>query len=217
VGNSCGLPIGNRRLARSLPLARPFGPCLLSSGNPFRRFPSGSSQQGENLRYGNWTARWVHGKPTFASRMHWDHEPRREKGPLSPTLSPSEGARERHRQRALQFGRFMESPVSLSRMHWDHEPGAPESLEIKSPFQFGGGQGTARPTRFRGCASLGISHWSFSIDHLKIFLLKCRNRRSWHVINVKPREFRGEKTNIETNYEIRTTCFSATGTVRTPR
>ncbi|SPE52251.1 hypothetical protein SBV1_1480041 [Verrucomicrobia bacterium] len=44
------------------------------------------------------------GSPVSLSRMHWDHEPRREKGPLSPTLSPSEGARERHRQRALQLG-----------------------------------------------------------------------------------------------------------------
>ncbi|SPE56802.1 hypothetical protein SBV1_2550002 [Verrucomicrobia bacterium] len=61
--------------------------------------------------------------PVSLSHMHWDHEPRREKGPLTPTLSPSEGAREKRRLRAWQFGRFMGSPVLLSRMHWDHEPG----------------------------------------------------------------------------------------------
>jgi len=43
--------------------------------------------------------------PLSLLRMHWDHEPGREHGPLSPTLSPSEGAREKHRQRALQCSR----------------------------------------------------------------------------------------------------------------
>ncbi|SPE61519.1 hypothetical protein SBV1_720012 [Verrucomicrobia bacterium] len=45
--------------------------------------------------------------------MHWDHEPGRANGPLSPTLSPSEGAREKRRKRALQFARFMESPPTV--------------------------------------------------------------------------------------------------------
>ncbi|SPE55358.1 hypothetical protein SBV1_2170002 [Verrucomicrobia bacterium] len=50
--------------------------------------------------------------------MHWDHEPKRKNGPLTPTLSPSEGEREKRRLRALQFvARFMGSPLSLWRVH----------------------------------------------------------------------------------------------------
>ena len=46
--------IGSLAPARSLPLARPFGPCLrFAPGNPFRGFPSRSSQQFGNLRYGD--------------------------------------------------------------------------------------------------------------------------------------------------------------------
>ncbi|SPE61072.1 hypothetical protein SBV1_60031 [Verrucomicrobia bacterium] len=36
-----------------------------------------------------------HQKLTFASRMHWDHGSGRANGPLTPTLAPSEGAREK--------------------------------------------------------------------------------------------------------------------------
>ncbi|SPE59692.1 hypothetical protein SBV1_3400001 [Verrucomicrobia bacterium] len=60
--------------------------------------------------------------------MHWDHEPGRENGPLSPTLSPSEGAREEDWQRASQLAWFMESLLSLWRMPWDHEPGRENGL-----------------------------------------------------------------------------------------
>ncbi|SPE61058.1 hypothetical protein SBV1_60017 [Verrucomicrobia bacterium] len=37
-------------------------------------------------------------------RTHWDHEPGGANGPLTPTLSPSEGAREMRRERASRFG-----------------------------------------------------------------------------------------------------------------
>ncbi|SPE56914.1 hypothetical protein SBV1_260009 [Verrucomicrobia bacterium] len=49
------------------------------------------------------------GSPLSLLRMHWDHEPGRENGTLCPTLSPSEGTREKRRTRASRIARFMEN------------------------------------------------------------------------------------------------------------
>jgi hypothetical protein len=46
---------------------------------------------------------------------------------------------------------------------------------------------------------------------VKLFLIKCRNRRSWHVIHVRLRDSAAK--NKTSNYEIRTAGIAATRTV----
>src|SRR5438034_8391485 len=68
---------------------------------------------------GQFTGQWqVHGEPSFASRMHWDHE---------PTPNPSQEGNWRRRTLApllggVGGGSVHGEPSFAWRMHWGHEP-----------------------------------------------------------------------------------------------
>src|SRR5437660_695273 len=97
--------------AASAESARPAAP----SRNPRDKIPESlddGADQEEALVIGNGD-RWFMESLHLFLKAHWDHEPARRKGPLSPALSPSEGERE-NRRRSVCNGRFMENLGMIS-------------------------------------------------------------------------------------------------------
>jgi len=96
----------------------------------------------------------VHGKPSFAVRMQWDHElgirPRVEgEGAARGSVLTIGGESAANRCRTDPVAwRFMESPLSRMRMQWDHEPWIRPKAEGEEAARGSPIRGSGQETKF---------------------------------------------------------------------